>query len=313
MNLLVQIYFYLENCNEIWKNWHWSFIGTIKYSRPICMEIITHFAESAFQTDLCCNPTPVCYSGQMNWLRVFFFSGKKDCLPPLIDSGLAKNKWPELARQVLRGFSATFKFTNQSRCNYGERTSVFGCSATGIDSGKGLFRYYLPASINNGTFKFFRTFFTGSRLKLAYVTCFARLIVNRTFLGETHDYGFVQLSRSRIIAKIDGKNTVIKGTKYAHFNARNSYDTIQRWNLYHGLTFSWKCESNGEDVPVLDNSSKEYPMLKITTPFVNVKIDVAKLKAGVNYTLTLFVSRGRKNALVRKLVVVYDEAFFNLR
>lgn len=66
-------------------------------------------------------------------------------------------------------------------------------------------------------------------------------------------------------------------------------------------------------MPVLDNSSKEYPMLKITTPFVDVKIDVAKLKAGVNYTLTLFVSRGRKNALVRKLVVVYDEAFFNLR
>lgn len=136
--------------------------------------------------------------------------------------------------------------------------------------------------------------------------------MNRTILGESYDYGFVVMVKSKVVAKIEGKNIVIKGG-YTFFNARNSFDALQRWNTYHGLNFSWQCESDEMDVPVLENKSEEDSLFQRATPFVDVKINTTWLKQGGKVILTLTVTRHNKTATTRKVLVVYDEPVFTLR
>lgn len=243
-----------------------------------------------------------------------YFSGRKDCLPPLIDIGLSNKKWPENALDLQNRISKSFKFTVQKRCNDVESSSVHGCSSSSFDSRFGRFLYHYPILMDNsGHFTFLKALFLKAPYSIVYMTCFYRLIVNRSIFGESYDYGFITMKKRQLVAKITGKSTVIKGSKYALFNARDSFDTLLRLNAYHGLNFTWKCESNGMVIPVLDNSFDEESFLNIATPFADVKIDTTWLEEGVNATLTLTVKRHKKTAIARKLLIVYGEPVFTLR
>lgn len=242
------------------------------------------------------------------------FPERKDCLPPIINFGLTDNKWPETGKYI-KDLITFFQFTAQEHCNKVVSSSVHGCSASSFDTKSGLFLNYFHMVVNSttGRFLFPKMLFRKDKHKLVYLTCFSRIVVNRTTVGESYEHGFILLAKGGVKASISGKRTVIKGPRYAFFNARKSHSTLEEFNAYHGLNISWKCESNGTDIPVLDNSSEEDRLLDRATSFVDVKVDTSLLHEGVNATLTLKVEKHKNTDVVKKTLVVYNAPFFSLR
>ena len=231
----------------------------------------------------------------------------KNCLPPSIDIGLHKNPF-EIDKVVTKPITF-IKPKIKNRCNDKDGQSPVGCSGTGISANEGLYKYFnhflIPRNQNKKIFRVFSRSLSElrGRSKFAYIMCYTVLVVNKTFYGESYDYGFIQLTRNKIVAKLRGQDFIVRGMKTLHFDASESYHTLMPWNGYHEMNFTWTLIESRENNQV-------YPAL--LGEGVKVKFNIMDFNA-TRYKVALTVSTKKQTTTVEKQVQIIDNPIVYIR
>lgn len=231
-------------------------------------------------------------------MHCIIFSVNKNCLPPSIHIGLHRNiHETEEPSQIPLQINPKI----ESRCDEKDQRIFTDCVGTGISPYGKFVMFFHMLSIKGDPNKFGinrRVFQAIRETMLAYIMCFAKLEVNRTFYGENYDFGYIQLEKNEIVAKLRGQDFAIRGMKVLKFDASKSYHKLAPWNGFHELNISWTLVQ-----------SKQQNQVNSTAMFgegVKVAFNISDLDSTM-YNVTLVVSYGKNNTMVQKQVQILDK------
>ena len=141
------------------------------------------------------------------------------------------------------------------------------------------------------------------------------------------DYGFLEVVLPNLVAKISGVDKAVKGTGNIFLDATDSYDPAEPSLKDQGLTFTWLCRREDEDLSnmaslPIDNShgwekihggcfGYGVGMLNTTEP--TIEIDIGGMISQNTYVFTVIVQKANRSSAVNHTLRVESSISFSIR
>ena len=143
----------------------------------------------------------------------------------------------------------------------------------------------------------------------------------------SYDYGFLEVSLPKLIAKISGVNRALKGTGSLVLDGSDSYDPHEPSSRDRGLEFTWLCQRQDDDFPTLESlpidaplnrekftgSCYGYGVGKLNSSERMIRVDIKRMTSKKSYVFQLIVKKDDRIASAYHLLRVDSSIKFSIR